>query len=100
MACWDERPVEQLRLPRLLAIAPSVRDRERFAPLASTRFRERGVSGVGHLVRSHDLESGGSRKVATCEVFALLPLSHFLHQRPRRNSDGCAIPFFTPTLPS
>src|SRR6266478_5797508 len=98
MACWDERPGEQLRLPRLLAIAPSVRDRERFGPLASTRFRERGVSGVGRLVRSQDLESAGSRKVVKCAVFALLPLSDFLPPRPRRNSEGVATPFFTPIL--
>src|SRR6267154_504963 len=98
MACWDERLGEQLRLPRLLAIAPSDLVRERLGPLASTRFRERGVSGVGRLVRSQDLESAGSRKVVKCAVFALLPPSDFLPPRPQRNSEGVAIPFFTPIL--
>src|SRR6266849_9454307 len=94
MACWDERPGEQLRLPRLPAIAPSERDRERFDPRASTRFREHGASGVGLLARSQDLESAGSRKVVKCAASALLPPSDFLPPRPRRNSEGVVIPFF------
>src|SRR5216684_8344323 len=98
MVYWDERPGEQLRLSRLLAIAPSARGRERPDPRASTRFREHGASGVALLVRSQDLESAGSRKVVTCAVFALLPPSDFLPPRPRRNSEGVVIPFLTPML--
>src|SRR5713226_1995039 len=98
MACWDERPGEQLRLPRLPAIAPSERDRERFDPRESTRFREHGASGVGRLARSQDLESVDSTKVVTCAVFALLLPSGFLPRRPRRNSEGVVIPFSTPML--
>src|SRR5258708_26961739 len=100
MACWDERPGEQLRLPRLPAIAPSARDRERLDPRASTRFRGHGASGVALLVRSQDLESAGSRKVVTCAASALLPPSDFLPPRPRRNSEGVAIPFPLPCLQS
>src|SRR6266403_228061 len=98
MACWDEQPGEQLRLPRLPAIAPSARDRETLDPRASTRFRGHAASGVALLVRSQDLESAGSRKVVTCAASALLPPSDFLPPRPRRNSEGVVIPFFTPIL--
>src|SRR5258708_20092268 len=98
MACWDERPGEQLRLPRLLAIAPSERVRERLDPRVSVRFRERGVSGVGRLARSQGLESAGSRKVVKCAAAALLPPSDFLLPQPQRNSEGVVIPFFTPIL--
>src|SRR5689334_21686809 len=98
MACWDERPGEQLLLPRLLAIAPSVRDRERFDPRASTRFREHGASEVGHLARSQDLGSAGSTKVVTCAAFALPPPSDFPPLRPPRNSEGVVIPFLAPML--
>src|SRR6266404_3274357 len=98
MACWDERPGEQLRLPRLLAIAPSERVRERLDPRASVRFREHGASGVGRLARSQDLESGGSRRVVKCAAAAPLPPLDFLLPQPRRNSEGVAIPFFTPML--
>src|SRR6266403_1865645 len=98
MAYWDERPCEPLRLPHLPAIAPSARDRERFDPRASTRFREHGASGVGLLVRSQDLGSAGLTKVVTCAASALLPPSDFLPPRPRRNSEGVVIPFSTPIL--
>src|SRR6266436_8468581 len=98
MAYCDERPCEPLRLPRLLAIAPSARDRERFDPRASTRFREHGEPGVERLVRSQGLESVGLRKVVKCAACAVLPPSDFLPPRPRRNSEGVVIPFFTPIL--
>src|SRR5271155_956840 len=98
MAYWDERPGEPLRLPRLPAIEPSARDRERFDPQASTRSRERGASGVGRLVRSQDLESAGLRKVVKCAASVLLPPSDFPPPRPRRNSEGVATPFLTPML--
>src|ERR1700722_1368333 len=98
MACQDGRPVEQLRWPRLPAIAPSARDRERFGPRVSVRSRERRASGVGRLARSQDLESADSTKVVTCAAFALLPPSDFLTPRPRRNSEDVAIPFLTPML--
>src|SRR6267154_491358 len=96
MACWDERPGEQLRLPRLLATAPSERVRERLDPRVSVRFRERGVSGVGRLVRSQDLESAGSRKVVKCAVFALLPLSDFRLRQSQQNIEDVAAPFQLP----
>src|SRR6266481_2872029 len=98
MAYWDERPCEPLRLPHPPAIAPSARDRERFDPRASTRFREHGASAVGRPVRSQDLESAGLRKVVKCAASAVLPPSDFLPPRPRRNSEGVVIPFFTPIL--
>src|SRR5712692_9058559 len=98
MACWDERPGEQLRLPRLPAIAPSARDRKRFDPRASARFREHGASGVGRLVRSQDLESADSRKVVKCAASALLPPSDSLPPQPRRNNEGVVIPFLAPML--
>src|SRR6266478_9965033 len=98
MAYWDERPCEPLRLPHPPAIAPSARDRETFDPRASTRSREHGASAVGRLVRSQDPESAGSRKVVKCAASALLPPSDFLPPRPQRNSEGVAIPFFTPIL--
>src|SRR6202521_1539202 len=93
MACWDEQLGEQLRLPRLPAIAPSARDRERFDPRASTRFREPGASGVARLPRPQGLESADSTKVVTCAAFALLPPSDFPPRRPRRNSADVVIPF-------
>src|SRR5216683_4515942 len=98
MACWDERPGEQLRLPRLPATAPTAPDRERLDPRASIRSRERGASGVGRLARSQDLESVDLTKVVTCAAFALLPPSDFLPQPPRRNSEGVVIPLSTPML--
>src|ERR1700756_4950007 len=100
MACLDERPGEQPRLPLLPAIAPNARDRERSDPPASTRFRAHGASGVGRLVRSQGLESAGSRKVVTCAAAALLPRSDFLPPQPRRNSEGVVIPFPLPCLQS
>src|SRR5229473_7517010 len=96
MVYWDERPGEQLRLSRLLAIAPSARGRERPDPRASTRFREHGASGVALLVRSQDLESADSTKVVTCAVFALLPPSDFRPRQPQRNNEGVVIPFPLP----
>src|SRR5271169_6243895 len=98
MACWDEQPGEQLRLPRLPAIAPSARDRERFDPRASTQFREHGAPGVGRLVHSQDLESAGLRKVVKCAASALLPPSNFLPPQLQRNSEGVVVPFLTPML--
>src|SRR5260370_37706745 len=98
MAYWDERPGERLPLPRLPAIAPSARDPERFDPRESVRSRERGASGVGRPALSQDLESVDSTTVATCAAFALLPPLDFLLRRPRRNSEGVVIPFFTPIL--
>src|SRR5882724_9462656 len=98
MACWDEQPGERLRLPRLPAIAPSARDRERFDPLASVRCRERGASGVGRLARSQDLESVDSTKVVRCAAFALLPPSDFRLRQPRQNTEDAVIPFSTPML--
>src|ERR1700751_3320843 len=100
MACLDERPGEQPRLPLLLAIAPNARDREKSDPPASTRFRAHGASGVARLVRSQGLESAGSRKVVTCAAAALLPRSDFLPPQPRRNSEGVVIPFPLPCLQS
>src|SRR6266436_5580366 len=92
MAYWDERPCEPLRLPHPPAIAPSARDRERFDPRASTRFREHGASAVGRLVRSQDLESAGLTKVVKCAASAVLP------PPPRRSSVDVVTPLPTPML--
>src|SRR6266403_2482413 len=100
MACRDERPGVQLRLPHQPALAPSGRDRERLDPPVSVRYRERGASGVGRLARSQDLESADSTKVVTCAAFALLPPSDFPPRRPRRNSEDVVIPFPLPCLQS
>src|ERR1700740_2192555 len=100
MACWDEQPGEQLRLPRLPAIAPSERDRKSLDPLASDRYRERGASGVGHQARSQDLESVDSTKVVRCAAFALLPPSDFRLRQPRQNTEDVVIPFSLPCLQS
>src|SRR5579862_883715 len=98
MACWDEQPGEQLRLPRLPAIAPRAHDPETFDLRASTRSREHGASEVGRPVRSQDPESAGSGKVVKCAASALLPPSDFPPPRLRRNNEGVVIPFFTPIL--
>src|SRR5580698_4808248 len=98
MAYWDERPGERLPLPRPPAIAPTARDREIFVRRASTRFLERGVSGVEPLVRSQDPESAGLRTVVTYAASALRPPSDFLPPRPQRNIEGVVVPFLTPIL--
>src|SRR5580704_725176 len=100
MACWDERPGELLRLPRLPAIAPSGRVRERLGLRVSVLRRERAVSRVAHLPRPQDLESADLAKAATCVAFAPLPPSDFSPRRPRRNSADVVIPFSLPCLRS
>src|ERR1700746_815188 len=97
MAWRDERPGGQLRPPLAPAPtprgrAPGGRDREGLAPPVSARCHERGASGVGRLARPQDLESGGSTKVVTCEVFVLLPPSDLPPRRPPRNSADVVIP--------
>src|SRR6266403_3716629 len=98
MACWDERPGEQLRLPLLPAIAPSEHDRERRDPPVSVRCRERDVSGVAHLAHPQDLESADSKKVVTCAVFAQLRLLDFPPRPLPRNNEDAATPFSLPCL--
>src|ERR1700720_442411 len=100
MAWRDERPGEQLRLPLQPALAPRGRDRGRLDPPVSARCHERGASRVGRLARPQDLESGGSTKVVTCEVFVLLPPSDFPPRRPPRNSADVVIPSCLPCLQS
>src|SRR5438128_12415954 len=98
MAWQDERPGEQLRLPLQPAIAPSARDQRRHDLPASVQCRERGVSREACLPRPQDLESAGSKMVATCAVVALpLPLD-FPPRRPQRNSEDVVIPFPAPML--
>src|SRR5271163_4648126 len=98
MASRDERPGEPLRLPLQPAIAPSGRDPERLDLPVSVRCRERGGSRAARPPRPPDLGSAGLAMVATCAVLALLPRSHFLPQRPRRNSGDVVIPFSLPCL--
>src|ERR1700680_2487785 len=99
MAWQDERPGEQLRLPRQPAIAPSGRVRERLDLQVSFRYRERGASGVARLPRPQGLESADSTKVVTCAAFALPPPSDFLPRQARRNSEDVVIQFPLPMLP-
>src|ERR1700751_4742576 len=96
MAWRDERPGVPLRLPLPPALAPRGRDRGRLEPPVSDRCPERGASGVGRLARPQDLESGGSTKVVTCEVFVLLPPSDLPPRRPPRNSADVVIPYPLP----
>src|ERR1700735_3855693 len=98
MSGEDERPGVQLALPLQPAIAPNARDRERLDPPASAQSLERGVSAIGSLARSQDLEFADSTKAVTCAAFVLLPPSDFLPRRPRRNSGSAVIPFSAPML--
>src|SRR5216684_6460073 len=93
MACLDERPGEQLRLPFQPAIGVLARDRGRFDPPVSGQRREPGVSRVACLSRPQDPESADSKMVVTCAGFAVLLPSGFPRRQPRRSSEDAAIPF-------
>src|ERR1700693_2493477 len=98
MAWRDEPPGVQLHLPLQPAIALSGRDRERLDPPVSARYRELFASGVRHPPRPQDLESAGSKKVAPCAAFAVLPASGFPRRQPRRSNEDVVIPFRLPCL--
>src|SRR5271167_3008993 len=96
MACWDERPGEQLRSPLLPGIAPSGRGPEMRGQRASVRSHELAGSEVARLIRFQDLEFAGSTKVVKYATFALLPLSDFPLRPLQRNSGGAVAPFRLP----